>query len=234
MKMCNKKTAFIVFLLVICHGRTVFSWHDETHLAVAKTAGYYKWYNSTGADITKVKAGSIESYNHFFNNPLNVKITPSFILKQAKLYNNPGHEDGHLYGAIVASLREFKNAYESGKYAEYHLAFCAHYITDLSQPLHNIPYDDFNRKHHVTNDGIVNKDVMSSICRIKQHMYEINLRPENFEYDLAKEIARLANLSRKLGHTLKKEDRDMTEKEAYIQLGHSTSLLKAVLQIIKE
>ena len=60
-------------------------------------------------------------------------------------------------------------------------------------------------------------------------MYPVNLRRDNFEYDLANEIARIANQARKLGRTLKKENRDMTKEEAYIQLGHSASLLKAVL-----
>jgi hypothetical protein len=61
-------------------------------------------------------------------------------------------------------------------------------------------------------------------------MYEINLRPDRFEEDLAKEIARVANISRMLGLKLRAENRDMTQKEAYAQLGHSASLLKAVLK----
>jgi hypothetical protein len=61
-------------------------------------------------------------------------------------------------------------------------------------------------------------------------MYSIKLRRDHFEYDLAKEIARVANQARRLGYMLKKADRNMTKDEAYAQLGHSTSLLKAVLE----
>jgi hypothetical protein len=220
--------SFFTFFVIQVHA--AFGWHDETHLAVAKAAGYSKWYNTTGADITKIKAGSIEKYNHFFNNPLNVEVTPSLVLKHVKRYNNPNHLEGHLYGAIIASLREYKYAFEEEKYADYHMAFCAHYITDLSQPLHNVPYDDFNKTHHVENDATVNKEVLSNIDKIKKHMYSVHLRPAHFGEDLAKEIAGIANKAKLLGYKLKKENRNMTKEEAYIQLGHSASLLKEVLR----
>jgi len=61
-------------------------------------------------------------------------------------------------------------------------------------------------------------------------MYKISLRDDNFAADLSREIARIANLSRRLGYKLGAENRNMTPEEAYIQLGHSASLLKAVLR----
>ena len=57
----------------------------------------------------------------------------------------------------------------------------------------------------------------------------ITLKPGSFEKDLAKEIARIANDARELGRKLRKENRDMTKEEAYRQLGHSASFLKAIL-----
>ena len=50
--------------------------HDETHLAIAKAAGYEKWYNAAGPDIAKVKAGDKEGYNHYSNNPPDTVVTP--------------------------------------------------------------------------------------------------------------------------------------------------------------
>ncbi len=217
-------------LLFLLYTGTAAAWHTRTHLAVAKAAGYRQWYNAAAADIAKIKAGSIESYNHFFNNPGNVTVTPEMVLSQAGRYNMPADTEGHLYGAIIASLREYSAAREKGRYAEYHLAFTAHYITDLSQPLHNIPYDEFNRKNHPANDGVVDGEVLENIGRIKRHMYPVKLGPAHFEKDLAAEIARVADISRRLGLKLKKEGGIMTEQEAYIQLGHSASLLRAVLQ----
>ncbi len=220
--------SIISFLAI--HVHSVFGWHDSIHIAVAKAAGYDKWYYVVGPDMTKTKAGSIERFNHFFDNSLNVEVTHEMIHRQVMRYNNPNHSEGHLYGAIIASLREYKSTFENGKYAEYHVGFCAHYITDLTQPFHNIPYDDFNKSHHVENDGIVEKEVLKNIKKIKRHMYAIHLGPAHFENDLANEIARIANQARLLGNKLKKENRNMTREEAYTQLGHSASLLQAVLR----
>ncbi|MBI4685051.1 MAG: hypothetical protein HY755_07610 [Nitrospirae bacterium] len=61
-------------------------------------------------------------------------------------------------------------------------------------------------------------------------MYAIKLRTEHFDEDLSKEIARIANISRKLGLKLRAENRDTTRDEAYVQLGHSASLLRSVLR----
>jgi len=60
-------------------------------------------------------------------------------------------------------------------------------------------------------------------------MYDIRLSAESFEADLAREIARIANVTRQLGYQLSRENRNLTREEAFIQLGHSASLLKAVL-----
>jgi hypothetical protein len=211
-----------------------FAWHDETHLAVARAAGYAKWYNAAGPDVAKEKAGDREQRNHFFDNNRNVEITPQLVLEQATRYNDPADVEGHLYGAIIASLREYAKSSREEKYAQYHLAYCAHYIGDLSQPLHNTPYDDFNKLHHAANDGLVERQILDRLFMIGRYIYAITLRRDHFESDLAAEIARIANISRRLGYKLRRENRDMTPEEAYIQLGHSASLLEAVLTSLRE
>lgn len=230
-----KRSIGILILLSLCLCTTPsYSWHDQTHLAIAKAAGYKYWFNATGADITKIKAGDLEGLNHFFDNYENVIVTEKLIFDQVKHYNDPNDKEGHLYGAIIASLRDYKNVKATGKYAEYHMAFAAHYIGDLSQPLHNIAYDGFNKAHHNDNDGIVENEVLDKCAEIKKHMYNIKLRTDHFEEDLAKEIARIANISRQLGLKLRAENRNMTKEEAYAQLGHSASLLKAVMNGISK
>jgi hypothetical protein len=42
----------------------------------------------------------------------------------------------------------------------YNFVYCAHYISDLTMPLHNIAFDDFNKEHHDANDGIVEKTIL--------------------------------------------------------------------------
>jgi hypothetical protein len=205
MKSLRIKSIVFLLILSVINLNTASGWYDETHLAIAKAAGYSKWYNAAGADITKTKAGSIEFYNHYFDNNNDVEVTPEMVISQISRYNKPADKEGHLYGAIIASLREYKKTVEAGRYPEYHIAFCAHYVGDLSQPLHNIPYDDFNKTHHDFNDGVVEAEVLENIILIEKNIYPINLRPNFFEEDLSREIARIANISRKLGHKLKTE-----------------------------
>ena len=209
------------------------AWNDKTHLAIAKVAEFDLWYNCAGPDIAKLKAGNIESYNHWFNNTAQAEITPQMVFDQIERYNKRNKildVEGHLLGAIIASLRAYEKDLQSGKYNMYHLVYCAHYIGDLTMPLHNIAYDDFNRDHHQANDGIVEDTILKEPEKISKHMYPITLSKKDFEADLAREIARIANLSRILGYKLRAEKRDMTKQEAYIQLGHSALLFKAVLQ----
>jgi hypothetical protein len=228
-----KLKIMIVLSFVILFALPAQAWHDHTHLAICKAAGYDMWYHCAGPDIAKLKVGDMESYNHWFNNNAEAEITPQMVLDQTERYNHNSilfDTEGHLPGAIIASLRAYDKDLGAGKYAKYNLVYCAHYIGDLSMPLHNIAHDDFNQKHHGANDGIVEETILKEPKKITKHMYRINLSSENFEADLAREIARIANLSRKLGYKMRAEDRDMTKREAYIQLGHSASLLKAVLR----
>lgn len=76
----------IRLILAIIFGVMTFSgqslaWHDKTHLAVAKVAGYDAWYNAAGADIAKIKAGDRERNNHWYNNNRKEEITAQLVLE---------------------------------------------------------------------------------------------------------------------------------------------------------
>jgi hypothetical protein len=227
----NKTNYSIIILLsiffVISFAGNSYPWHDETHIAIAKATGYKKWYNATGADMAKLKAGRKEKLNHYVNNPRGTTVTSEMVFQQVKKYNKTTDIKGHLYGAIMASVRDYLKAKHTGKYGEYHLAFCCHYVGDLSQPLHNTLYDSYNRKYHKTTDGIINDEVLDNIDRIK--IYPIKI---NSEEDLANEIARIANLSIEKGYQIQDEKRLLTKEEAYEQISHSASLFKAVLEYV--
>jgi hypothetical protein len=166
-------------------------------LAISQASGYKKWYNSAAADMAKDKVQQVEQYNHWYNNIARVEITPEIVMSQVGRYNDSNDTEGHLYGAIIASLQEYEASRSSRKYADYNIAFTAHYIGDLSQPLHNIPYNDFNKSHHLNNDGIVENELASkkSFKNIKRNMYKIKLSSKSFERDLSVEIARIANIT---------------------------------------
>ena len=222
----RKQMAAVAIILLALAG-SAHAWFDETHIAIAKAAGYKKWYNAAAADVAKIKLGSREGLNHYHNSPKGVVITPEMVLGQAESYDKEDH-NGHLYGAIIGSLRDYLNVKREGRYAEGQMAYLVHYIGDLSMPLHHTMYDEFNRKNHAANDGIVNDEVLEHADKIST--YDITLKSEA---DLAREVARIANLSKQLGYTLEAQNRRMTREEAYRQLGHSVSLLKAVLRMVE-
>ena len=217
--------ACLLALPLIFFSTQGWAWHDETHLAIAKAAGYEKWYNSAGADITKIKAGDVEKKNHYVNNPPGTIITAEMVLNQADRYNKPFDLKGHLYGAIISSIREYRRTKLKGKYAEYHLAFCAHYVGDLSQPLHNILYNTYNMKNHTATDGIIEDEVLGNLSKID--IYPIEIQSEE---DLSREVARIANMSLKLGYQLEIEGRLLSKEEAYRQISHNASLLRGILK----
>jgi hypothetical protein len=221
----------LCFCFVLLASGIASGWNDKTHLAVAKAAEYDRWYNAAGPDIAKMKIGDMEATNHWFSNTAAVVVTEALVLDQVKQYNNASDKEGHLYGAIIASLRDYINDKKGGKYAEYHMAYCAHYIGDLSMPLHNVPYDDFNKNHHGANDSVIEVSALNNIGLIQKNMYPIVIHDED---DLAREIARIANGARQLALKIMSENRDMTHDEAYIELSHSASLLRAVLSYAKE
>jgi hypothetical protein len=215
-------------LAIVTFPKHTSAWHDETHIAIAKASGYHKWFNATGADMAKLKAGKIESHSHYVNNPKGTVITPEMVLGQGAKYNRID-ETGHLYGAIIRSLRDYIRDKQKGKYGEYHLGFCAHYVGDLSQPLHHTLYNAFNRKYHQTIDGIINDQVLDNPQRIK--LYPITVTSEEA---LARQVARIASLSMNLGYKIEAEDRLLTKEEAYTQISHSASLFKAILEFVKK
>jgi hypothetical protein len=227
------KTGWLFLLVLIgmmaTTAGTSNAWNDETHLAIAKTAGYYKWYLAAGADMAKIKAGKMESGNHFYNNAPDSVVTPALIEAQIGKYNQED-PDGHLYGAIVHAIRDYAEMKARGKYGEYHLAFCAHYIGDLSMPLHNMPLSEYSKKYHKKMEEFVNEDGLDRLVEIIK-TYPI---PIDSEAALMKEIARIANISLQLGYRLRTENRLITKAEAYTQLEHSASLFKGILAYVNQ
>ena len=223
----SKRCFLFILSIVLLSATTASAWHDRTHLSVAKVAGYESWYNAAGPDLAKLKAGAIERPNHYVNKPRGTVISRTDVFAQVPQYDNPDSEEGRLYGAIISAIRNYFNTTKQGKYAEYHLAYCAHYAGDLSMPFHNIEYKGYAKTHHQEVDATVESEVFDNCDKIK--IYDIEITSED---QLATEIARIANISIKLGYKLVDEERLLTKEEAYTQLGHSASLFKAILKYV--
>jgi len=223
--------ASIISILAILFFTTTesYGWHDRTHLAIAEAAGFELWYSAAAPDVVKSREAfrPAEEKNHYHNNKKQHAVTPEMVMEQVGRYNDPADDEGHLYGAIIGTVRDYKELRRSGKYPNYPLVFCAHYVGDLSMPLHNVPYDAFNRERHTINDGIIECSVQNNVGYIQRSIYDISIESEE---DLAGEVARIAEISRKLGRKIRKENRNMTQAEAYGQVIHSASLFRAILQ----
>lgn len=163
-----KQLLWLSFALIFSaqHPPHSIAWFDEPHVAIAKAAGYAKWFNACGPDMIREKIGSREGHNHFVNNPRGTLSTPNMVVAQIERYNKIDSH-GHLYGSIIASVRDYIKKRKAGKYAEYHLAFCGHYVSDLSQPLHNMEHDTYNVEHHLATDGIINDEILANLEKIK-------------------------------------------------------------------
>lgn len=216
-----------LFLILTLFPSPANAWFGKTHLAIAKAADYRYWYNAAAADLAKLKAGDIEQFNHYVNNRKGTVIAPEMVLAQAKKYNDPHDRDGHLYGAIVASVRLYLKDKREGRYPEDHMAYCVHYVGDLSMPLHNIAFTPYNKKYHMKSDGTIDREILDNVSKIE--ISKIRLKTED---GLAREIARIGNISMELGFRLESENRMMTKEEAYRQVGYSISLLKAILEYV--
>jgi len=80
-------TVTCLLFLVALYPSTSSAWFDQTHLAIAKVAGYQKWFNAAAPDVAKIKMADKEGHNHFVNNPKGTVVTPEMILAQTERYN---------------------------------------------------------------------------------------------------------------------------------------------------
>jgi len=218
----------LALLALLLLPSAAFGWHDRTHVAIAWAAGFDRWYSAAAPDVAKLKypCGAYEGKNHYSHNTAGEPVRPELVRSQVKLYDRADDSEGHLYGAIIASLAGYRKLEAAGKFADYHLVYCSHYIGDLSMPLHNVPYDAFNKAYHHVNDGIIESTVFRDAAEIRSRCYSIEIKNED---DLAREIARIAEISRQLALKMKREERSMSREEALTQVVHSASLLRAVL-----
>jgi hypothetical protein len=243
----------LALLLLFLISTPVHAWHDATHMAVVEAAGLHNFaYLAVGADMAKEKSGGHEDGNHYCNNAKGVVITPDMVLDQVRDYNCRCSGEGHLYGAIVAALNQYRERMIYGKYDRYLLGYAAHYIGDLSMPLHNTEYNLFNQTYHSANDGVVegsdDEPIDAKVSRIarqigksmKEHpplqLPSAKDGMNKFNQALAKKIAEIANNSIALGYAMQESNPQrtrMTEDEAYRQLAQSAQLLKAVFAALQ-
>lgn len=220
----------VMFLFVSCFS-SAMAWHDRTHIAVGTAAQFDQAYNLAAPDVAKLKADTVEEYNHWVDNSETTTITKALIKGQIQKYNlgTEREKGGYLYGAIVAAVRAYQDESGAGKFATYHLVYAGHYIGDLSMPLHNIDNSLLDTlPNHYDNDHIIENEVATNMDKIK--LSPMTIKNED---DLIQNIVLIATKSKDLGYKLLKEKRNMTKEEAYHQISQSASLFKAVLEYVR-
>ncbi|MCX6154931.1 MAG: hypothetical protein NT007_12315 [Candidatus Kapabacteria bacterium] len=222
------KNTFYYILIASCFLNIhAIAWNDQTHISVGKAAGFKLAYNLAAPDVAKLKAKNIEAFNHYVDVPKFAIITADIVRKQIENYNSPTDSTGHLYGAIVVAVRDYIRESKQGKSGRYNLCYAGHYIGDLSMPLHNMDYNEFNKKNHFSNDDIIESEISDNLDKII--ITEIKIENED---DLINAIVEIANESRNLAYKLEGEQRNMTKEEAYWRISRSSSLFKAVLKFV--
>ena len=226
-----KKITALSFMILITGYSSLFSWFDKTHIAIGKLAGFREDYSLTAPDILKIKYLN-EGPNHYYNCRENEEITRQLVIKQTKDYNVLTNQ-GNLYGAIVASIRNAKAAKDSGKHIATYLSFTGHYIGDLSNPVHNMRFNDFNIARHTDNDAVLDGNIQAEIKKIRINAFTIKN-----EEELIDKIIEIAAISKRLGYKLQRDyyqDNSkgiMTKEEALNQIKLSADLFKSVLDYI--
>jgi hypothetical protein len=202
-----------------------YSWDKLTHIMIGKFACFIL-SDSLGFPDDNKKNDETTRNDHYSNLAKDSTITTLFIKHGLKLFNSDSenyHNGGELYSAIIHYVRDYIRTKN-----KINLVFAGHLIGDLSNPLHNIVYDDFNKLHHKYNDDIL-KNCKKWTSKITyKNMYIYN------EADLIRHITNIAKSSQKLGYKLEKKNRDMTCREAKIQISQSISLFRAVLNYVQK
>ncbi len=245
--------SFLAILFIILAPSVSYCWSAKTHTFIAEKCGIK---NPDFANLPDL----IREDNYFLYAPLHMhyaapgaRVTPEYIdrFKISAVRHRLDSGDqieiripaqtGVLYWKIVDLYRKVTE--HRGWEYQFFVFNIAHYIGDLSQPLHNYPWGKLT-----AGDGRIypevgawSKDRHRAFDKafepylppedeteemLKRESHRINIESEG---DLIKEICRIANSSIGLADRCYKENREMTKEETVRQISLSISFLKAVI-----
>ena len=218
---------------------TAEAWTDQTHLAIAKAGGLASYHNACAPDVSHTvafmnKIWLTESPAHYFD--ATAPLTRKDVAEQMQMIGMSRKKapDGYLLGAIVNAVREAKARTEKGEFDDYYYAVLAHYIGDLSMPLHMSAYDDFNKSHHLQiDDTLTYKNVEWEVDGAGYIANELKVDDGlrfNSEAELVNHMLEIANESYSLAQKLRGENRNLTREEAIQRASRSATMLRAVMR----
>lgn len=249
------QAAVLVLTFLTCAGAG-YGWSCLTHILIAREAGMKNPEYACIPDVSRSENPDLLGPFHYHNAPPGTTVTPGYIDAfgvEERGVTLPGedartvtllvpHRAGVLYGKIVALYRIMRNPRYPTDY-HYALMNIAHFIGDLSQPLHNYPrgtvpasdgkvYEDegaWAKDIHAAFDDALDKEPFNSgdFRYLRRKIAVFSIRDEE---DLKRRISDIANSANSLANQCFKENRRMmTQREALDQAAMSASLLKAVM-----
>jgi len=99
---------FLGIVLFVFYFSPAVAWHDCTHIAVGAAAQFDQAYNLAAPDVAKLKADTVEEYNHWVDNSEATTITKALIKGQIQKYDvgKEREKTGHLYGSTDIPMSE--------------------------------------------------------------------------------------------------------------------------------
>jgi len=248
---------FLMTITVLALFSNAFGWSCETHTYIALEAGMKNPETACLPDLAREENKSLLGPLHWHDAAPNTVVTPSYIDKfkivEAK-YVKVGSPDskpitinvpdpsGVLYWKIVELYEKMRGA--TGWIYDYYLCNIAHYVGDLSQPLHNFAYDEepasdgktypeigaWAKENHGQFDSVLDS-YLPLAGEEKIHFQALIVPVQIMSVDdLKTEISKIANSAIGLANRCYSEKgRIITKEEALRQIAMSVSLLKGII-----
>lgn len=246
----------IVFWTCFAIPQFACAWSSRTHVFAAREAGIKNPQYTYWADFTKDENKALLAPLHYHNAAPGANITPAYIekyiVKEEELVPladrraypikvRVPHPAGVLYWKILDLYEQMK--INRGWEYEYNVMMIAHYITDLSNPVHNFPHGDkkagdgkaypaaghWAKKNHESFDSIL--EPLLPLDEKKYRNFKSSLTPIKISSadDLKKEISVIASGANRLALRCYRASRILTVDEALKQIALSVALLQAVI-----
>ena len=247
----------VIILTVFNFSPRAFSWSPETHIFIATEAGMKNPELTCFPDLVKEENITLSGPFHWHDAAPTTIVTPDYIDQHQvteEMYVKVGAPEskpinvkvpdptGVLYWKIVELYQQMKGT--TGWEYEYYLSTIAHYVGDLSQPLHNYPYADnpasdgksyaelgfWAKENHEQFDSVL--DSCLPLTGKEKKTFQTMITPIQIVSvdDLKKEISKIANTAISLANRCYAEKRLLTKDEALRQIAMSVSLLRAIIK----
>lgn len=253
--------AFSLSLLIIPFSFSkALPWSSNTHTFIAQVAGLQNPQYANFPDLSKNENFSLLRPYHRHAAAPNTIVTPDYIFQfqistgeyvrisvpdSKPIKINVPDQVGILYWEILKIYMEMRG--KSGWEYNYYLFNIAHYIGDLSQPLHNFPHgnEPASDGHIYSDVGIWAKNNHRAFDNILELSFPLDKNTEKkfnswisvpsitSPNDLKREISKVANHSITLANKCYSENRIMSKEEALRQLAMSASLVMAIIASAK-